>query len=201
MHPEARSRSLFQAEPWAWALFPWVRVCGDRPAWTSVSVVDDTSQTLRDEVEYLWDLGIHALSDHFKVLRQVREEILLPQGGYGQRQQPLEAFSGARLGDIVGSQEPSAHVAVVNAPVQVDVLHPPRMSVLISETQTGENGSSRLSFLTICRALLGLPGRTRQRGDFAVRHSVLDRRSDSEPVAETSSIGRCLQPSGPTWSG
>lgn len=60
-----------RTEPWAWALFPWVRVRGVRPAWTSVSVVDDPSQTLRDEVEYLWDLRIHALRDNFKVMRQV----------------------------------------------------------------------------------------------------------------------------------
>jgi len=58
-----------RTEPWAWALFSWVRDRGVRPAWASVSVVDDTSQTLRDEVEYLWDLRIHALRDDFKVLR------------------------------------------------------------------------------------------------------------------------------------
>ena len=126
-----------RTEPWVWALFPCVRVRGNRRAWTSVSVVDDPSQTLRDEVEYLWNLGIHALRDDFKVLRQVREEILLPQGGYGQRKQPLEAFSDARLSDIVGTQEPSTHVAIVNAPIQMNVLRPPRMSVSISENKRG----------------------------------------------------------------
>lgn len=65
---------------------------------------------------------------------------MLPQSGYGQRKQPFEAFPDARLSDVVGSQQPSAHVAIVNAPIQVNVFHPPRVSASISEIRGGENG-------------------------------------------------------------
>ena len=51
----------------------------------SYAVVDDPPHTLRYEIEYFRDFGIHALGDDFEILRQVREEVLLSQSGYGQR--------------------------------------------------------------------------------------------------------------------
>ena len=103
-------------------------------AWTIVRVVDDPPQTLRDEIEYLRNFGIHVLGDDFKVPRQVREEVLLPQSGRGQRQQPLEAFSNPRLRHVVGSEKSAAApVAIVSASIQVDVFHPSRVFVCVSE--------------------------------------------------------------------
>lgn len=104
-------------------------------AWTVVRVVDDPPQTLRDEIEDLRDFWVHALGDDFKVPRQVREEVLLSQSGRGQRQQPLEAFSNPRLRHVIGSKKSAAHVAIVSTSIQVNVFHPSRVVVCVSETK------------------------------------------------------------------
>lgn len=74
-----RVRAVSHGGVWVWV---WVWVWDD--AWTIICVVDDPSHTLRYEIEYFRNFGIHTLSDDFKIRRQVREEVLLSQSGYGQ---------------------------------------------------------------------------------------------------------------------